>query len=261
MEVKVRSKVKIWLFFPLLSSSPSLKHVNGGYAWNAYNKTQNCFLLFQPDPFNVDLSNRFLAAKMAAEPAFSSISNVVDSIRRSLTKLCLSDQTHHHFSFTIPARFSSLVHRLQMKLNPLLRSFSPSLDDFPSSIHIVLKGIDADRAHQCPWWLTGPEARSSSSSIAFLSALLSKSALWPSPDGLPYSILPLLTPLTFGRRFLIFPGHEASSLWSISLFPPLYLYTYILITFCLKFWLNEIEFGVLGDEEWRESSLYDIKEG
>ncbi|KAH7542239.1 hypothetical protein FEM48_Zijuj02G0052300 [Ziziphus jujuba var. spinosa] len=83
---------------------------------------------------------------MAAEPAFSSISDAVNSIRHSLSDLCLPDQTHHHhFSFSVPARFSSFAHRLQLVLNQLLRSSSsPSLDDFPPSVHTALKGIAAD---------------------------------------------------------------------------------------------------------------------
>lgn len=84
---------------------------------------------------------------MAADSSFSSVSDAVDSIHRSLSELCVSDHNQnsrrHRFSFDVEARFSAFARRLQLAINLLLRS-SPSPADFPPSVSTALKGIAAD---------------------------------------------------------------------------------------------------------------------
>lgn len=165
---------------------------------------------FPTDPFNVNPSNNFPAHLKWRRSRLSHPSptpSIPFAIRfptsafpiRPTTTISLSQsQLASLPSLTV----SSLCLTSSFALPPHLHSMTSLLPSTPLSKASLL--TSSRPSIRCPF--TRPEARSSSSSIAFLSALLSMNALPPSPDGLPCSILPLLTRPSFGRRSPIFQG-------------------------------------------------------
>lgn len=67
----------------------------------------------------------------------------IDSIQRSLSELCVTDEHQRRFYFDNPRRFCSFASRLQVILQQLLRS-SPSPESLPAAALTALKGIAAD---------------------------------------------------------------------------------------------------------------------
>lgn len=80
----------------------------------------------------------------SAPPAHpSSTSAAVESIKRSLSELCVSAD-EHRFSFENPRRFSAFANRLQVLLIHQLLGSVVSPDSLPAAATTALKGIAAD---------------------------------------------------------------------------------------------------------------------